>query len=52
MAVLDIDTFKTFNVHGHQSGDRLLTEAAAAWRDELRGGDMLAHGGRPVHEHP
>lgn len=43
LAMLDIDNFKDFNdTNGHPAGDRLLKEAAAAWREELRAGDFLA----------
>jgi diguanylate cyclase (GGDEF)-like protein len=43
IAMLDLDHFKQFNdAHGHLAGDRLLKETAAAWRDELRAGDLLA----------
>jgi diguanylate cyclase (GGDEF)-like protein/PAS domain S-box-containing protein len=43
IAVVDLDHFKRFNdAHGHQEGDRLLAEAAAAWREELREVDLLA----------
>ena len=46
VAILDLDNFKEFNdVHGHQAGDRLLKEAAAAWRAQLRPSDMLARYG-------
>jgi diguanylate cyclase (GGDEF)-like protein len=46
IAMLDLDRFKDYNdAHGHQSGDRLLKEAAAAWRAELREGDVLARYG-------
>jgi len=46
VAVLDIDAFKEFNdTHGHQAGDRVLQETAAAWRAELRDGDVLARWG-------
>jgi diguanylate cyclase (GGDEF)-like protein len=46
VAVLDLDRFKDFNDScGHQHGDRLLKEAAAAWRHELRAGDVLARYG-------
>jgi diguanylate cyclase (GGDEF)-like protein len=46
VAILDLDLFKSFNDdHGHQAGDRLLKEAAAAWRAELRPSDMLARYG-------
>ncbi|HEY2440664.1 MAG TPA: GGDEF domain-containing protein, partial [Solirubrobacteraceae bacterium] len=43
IAMLDFDHFKQFNdTHGHPAGDRLLKETAAAWRDQVRGGDLLA----------
>jgi diguanylate cyclase (GGDEF)-like protein len=46
VAILDLDAFKAFNDdHGHQAGDRLLKEAAASWRAELRQTDMLARYG-------
>ncbi|MEA2332883.1 MAG: hypothetical protein QOH58_3021 [Thermoleophilaceae bacterium] len=46
VAFLDLDFFKTYNDdHGHQGGDRLLKEAAAAWRAELRPTDTLARYG-------
>jgi diguanylate cyclase (GGDEF)-like protein len=46
VAILDLDFFKAFNDdHGHQAGDRLLKEAAAAWRAELRPTDTLARYG-------
>jgi diguanylate cyclase (GGDEF)-like protein len=46
IAMLDLDRFKDYNdSHGHQNGDRLLKEAAAAWRAELREGDVLARYG-------
>jgi diguanylate cyclase (GGDEF)-like protein len=46
IALLDLDHFKAFNdSRGHQSGDRLLKEAAAGWRDSLRAGDVLARYG-------
>ena len=46
IAILDLDHFKRFNdEHGHQGGDVLLTDAAAAWRDQLRPEDLLARYG-------
>ncbi|MGB2709931.1 MAG: sensor domain-containing diguanylate cyclase [Conexibacter sp.] len=46
VAILDLDHFKSYNdEHGHQTGDRLLKEAAAAWRAELRPTDTLARYG-------
>lgn len=39
VALLDLDDFEALDA---QSGDRLLREAAAAWRSELREGDVLA----------
>jgi diguanylate cyclase (GGDEF)-like protein len=46
VALLDLDHFKQFNdTNGHLLGDRLLREAAAAWRVQLREGDLLARYG-------
>ena len=43
IAMIDFDHFKDFNdTYGHPAGDRLLKETAAAWRDQLRTGDLLA----------
>lgn len=46
VAILDLDFFKAYNDdHGHQAGDLLLKEVAAAWRAELRPTDTLARYG-------
>jgi diguanylate cyclase (GGDEF)-like protein len=46
VVMLDLDHFKAFNdARGHQSGDLLLKEVAAAWRGLLRPGDRLARYG-------
>jgi diguanylate cyclase (GGDEF)-like protein len=46
VAFIDFDHFKRLNDrHGHQEGDRLLREAAAAWMEELRDVDLLARYG-------
>ncbi|MDX6583202.1 MAG: hypothetical protein QOI10_2386 [Solirubrobacterales bacterium] len=46
IAIVDLDRFKEYNdIHGHQAGDRLLKELAAAWREELRTTDVLARYG-------
>jgi diguanylate cyclase (GGDEF)-like protein len=43
IAMLDLDRFKDFNdTYGHPAGDLLLKETAAVWREQLRGGDLLA----------
>lgn len=43
VAMLDFDHFKEYNdSNGHPAGDRLLKETTAAWRSQLRGGDLLA----------
>ena len=46
VAVLDVDNLKRYNdQRGHLAGDLLLTQAAEAWRAQLRGGDVLARYG-------
>ena len=46
VTMLDIDFFKNYNdQRGHQSGDRLLKQSAAAWGRELRESDILARYG-------
>jgi diguanylate cyclase (GGDEF)-like protein/PAS domain S-box-containing protein len=46
VAMVDLDFFKAYNdAHGHQAGDRLLKEAAGAWRAVLRETDLLARYG-------
>ena len=46
IALMDLDRFKSYNdANGHQAGDRLLKEASAAWREQLRAGDLLARWG-------
>ncbi|MEP6909646.1 MAG: diguanylate cyclase [Actinomycetota bacterium] len=46
VAMLDLDFFKNYNdERGHQSGDRLLKQAGAAWVAELRASDTLARYG-------
>ena len=46
VVLLDLDDFKSFNdAHGHQAGDRLLIEAAAAWSSQLRDMDVLCRWG-------
>ncbi len=40
---IDLDRFKHVNdAHGHATGDALLRELAARWRDELRASEVLA----------
>jgi diguanylate cyclase (GGDEF)-like protein len=46
VAMLDLDFFKNYNDQsGHQAGDRLLKQSAAAWARELRASDTLARYG-------
>jgi diguanylate cyclase (GGDEF)-like protein len=46
VAMLDLDHFKVFNdTFGHQAGDRLLAEAANAWKAALGSSDVLARYG-------
>jgi len=46
VAMLDLDFFKNYNdERGHQAGDRLLKQAAAAWVAELRTSDTLCRYG-------
>jgi two-component system cell cycle response regulator len=46
LARVDIDHFKTINdEHGHQAGDRVLSEVARRLGDAVRGGDLLARWG-------
>ena len=43
VAVLEIDTLDAFNLaKGEREGERLLKEAAALWRGQLRDVDLLA----------
>lgn len=43
VAIMDLDHFKAFNDRrGHPAGDDLLRATAAAWRTQLRAGDLLA----------
>jgi diguanylate cyclase (GGDEF)-like protein len=46
VGLADLDRFKHYNDrHGHQAGDRLLKQIAAAWGNELRTTDVLARYG-------
>lgn len=43
VALLDLNGFKAVNdTLGHDAGDRVLREVAAAWRTQLRDSDLLA----------
>jgi diguanylate cyclase (GGDEF)-like protein len=46
LAIMDVDGLKLVNdQHGHQAGDRMLAEAARAWRNALRESDILVRFG-------
>lgn len=46
IAMLDLDRFKEYNDRfGHQAGDRMLKQAASAWRGIVRETDLLARYG-------
>jgi diguanylate cyclase (GGDEF)-like protein len=46
VALIDVDGFKDLNDRdGHLAGDRVLSEAAAAWAREVRASDVLARYG-------
>lgn len=43
LVLIDLDEFHRINdAHGHEAGDRILTEAAARLRELVRPGDLLA----------
>jgi diguanylate cyclase (GGDEF)-like protein len=44
--MVDLDDFKPFNdTHGHQAGDKLLSDTAGSWLEAVRATDMLARYG-------
>ena len=46
LVVIDLDHFKLVNdAHGHQEGDRLLSEVSRLWTETLRSTDVLARAG-------
>jgi diguanylate cyclase (GGDEF)-like protein len=45
VALVDLDRFALVAADGAQAADRLLTAAAAAWKAELRAGDVIARYG-------
>ncbi|CAN5374798.1 hypothetical protein BH23ACT7_BH23ACT7_15690 [soil metagenome] len=46
VGMLDIDHFKQVNDrHGHEAGDRLLTQAVECWQGRLRPGDSISRFG-------
>jgi diguanylate cyclase (GGDEF)-like protein len=46
LVVIDLDHFKQVNdEHGHQAGDRLLSEVSRRWSSTLRTTDVLARAG-------
>jgi diguanylate cyclase (GGDEF)-like protein len=46
VAMIDLDHFKPFNdTRGHYAGDSLLRDASRAWREALRGTDVVARFG-------
>ncbi|WIM93572.1 diguanylate cyclase [Actinoplanes oblitus] len=46
VAIADLDHFKRYNdTYGHPAGDDLLITAAAAFRSQLRDGDLIARWG-------
>ncbi len=46
LLMIDIDHFKAINdTHGHQSGDRVLTEVARRFREQIRQSDVVGRWG-------